>query len=171
MSELNGPIEPGGSQHPLMLAYWGSTGALPKLTLDLARAANREGLNFRLSISAENELFDQISSANSPLLVVPTFKHKLGAIGALSALYRLRRDLQSQLRNDGTQAFVSLMSHVWSPLAAPLIRRAGVRHVVVVHDADAHPGDATGLINRWLLKEAEMADRVVTLSSHVAEKL
>ena len=46
-----------------------------------------------------------------------------------------------------------------------------MRYVVVVHDAAAHPGDVTGIVNRWLLRDAARADLVVTLSAHVARQL
>ena len=62
------------------------------------------------------------------------------------------------------------MPHVWTPLLSRR-RLPGVRYVVIVHDADAHPGDRTGLVNRWLLRDAARADLVVTLSAHVARQL
>jgi glycosyltransferase involved in cell wall biosynthesis len=63
------------------------------------------------------------------------------------------------------------MSHIWSPLAVPVIRRAGVRHVVIVHDADRHPGDRSGLVIDWVMREAARADHVVTLTEAVARRL
>ena len=62
------------------------------------------------------------------------------------------------------------MPHVWTPLLSRR-RLRGVRYVVVVHDAAAHPGDVTGLVNRWLLRDAARADLIVTLSAHVARQL
>jgi glycosyltransferase involved in cell wall biosynthesis len=56
-------------------------------------------------------------------------------------------------------------------MMVPVIRQAGVRHVVVLHDADRHPGDRTGIVNGWLMREARAADRIVTLSHFVAERL
>lgn len=63
------------------------------------------------------------------------------------------------------------MPHIWSPLFVPTIKRAHARHVVVVHDADPHPGDHNGIATRWLLREAQLADHVVTLSQHVKQRL
>jgi glycosyltransferase involved in cell wall biosynthesis len=53
----------------------------------------------------------------------------------------------------------------------PILKRAGVRHTVIVHDADPHKGDSTALINRWLMREAQSADAVVTLTTAVAQRL
>ena len=63
------------------------------------------------------------------------------------------------------------MSHVWTPLLADSIRRTGVRYVVIVHDAADHPGDATAMVNWWLIRDALKADEVVTLSAYVRSAL
>lgn len=63
------------------------------------------------------------------------------------------------------------MSHVWTPLLADSIRRTGARYVVIVHDAADHPGDATAMVNSWLMRDALKADEVVTLSAYVRSRL
>lgn len=157
---------------PLMLAYWGRRGALCRFTYNLAGiAASREHPAMTVSISRSNELSDAFAQLGDFVFPVDTFSAAAGAFVAVPALVRLRRRLADRLARDNTRAFVSLMSHVWSPLTMPVIRRAGVRHVVVVHDADPHPGDRTAIVNRWLLREARAADRIVTLSQAVADRL
>jgi len=52
-----------------------------------------------------------------------------------------------------------------------MLRQAGIRHTVIIHDADPHVGDRTAWVNRWLLREVKMADQVVTLTASVAERL
>lgn len=155
-----------------MLSYWGTNGGLPKLTLDLARCvASQEKVPCTFSLSRSNELIDECAFLGGNLFAVQTFKNKWRILIDSKSVIDLRNKLREQFRRDNTKAFVSLMSHVWSPLVAPVIRKAGVRHVVVVHDADPHPGDHYALINRWLLREARMADHVVTLSKFVAQRL
>jgi glycosyltransferase involved in cell wall biosynthesis len=83
----------------------------------------------------------------------------------------MRRALAQRIQEDGAQAFVSLMSHIWSPLMRPVLKKEGVRHTVIVHDADPHQGDRTAWVNRWLLREAQAADQVVTLTHAVAKRL
>ena len=82
----------------------------------------------------------------------------------------LQRRLEEAIEEHGIGTIVVLMPHVWTPLLSRS-RLRGVRYVVVVHDAAAHPGDVTGLVNRWLLRDAARADLVVTLSAHVARQL
>lgn len=164
--------EPSTSERPLMLAYWGRRGALPKLTLDLARiVALQDSIRCSFSLSTSNELFEQFKLLGNDLFPIRAFTKNSNALFTFKPLLELRYRLKERFRHDSTRAFVSLMPHVWSPFVAPVIRRAGVRHIVVVHDADPHPGDHSGLSTRWLLREAAMADRVITLSKFVAHRL
>ena len=159
-------------ERPLMLAYWGAFGGLPKLTLELAQAASASRtVQCSIAISRSNELYHAYDSLGDALFAVPTFRNKPGAFLNWQSLSKLRSGLGERFRRDNTRAYVSLAPHVWSPLLGPVIRRAGVRHVVVAHDASAHPGDVYGPVNRWLLREAVSADQVITLSNFVARGL
>ena len=160
------------SKRPLMLAYWGRYGALPQMTLELARASQRAGREGQttISVSTSNELFDQYLSFGEAVFPVITYPSALSAANYRAA-GRVRVSLKKRLQEDGTRAFVTLMPHVWSPIAAPILKKAGVRHTVIVHDADPHRGDSTALINRWLMREAQSADQVVSLTAAVAERL
>jgi glycosyltransferase involved in cell wall biosynthesis len=165
-------IESTRNERPLMLAYWGGSGGLPKLTLDLARhAAAQDSIHCTFSLSNSNELIEDYAFLGDGLFAIQTFKSKWRVLVDSKSVIDLRIRLSEQFRRHNTKAFVSLMSHVWSPLVAPVIRKAGVRHVVVVHDADPHPGDRYALVNRWLLREATGADHVITLSKFVAQRL
>lgn len=42
---------------------------------------------------------------------------------------------------------------------------------MIVHDAKGHPGDSNGMIRRWLLREANAVDHIITLSHAVANQL
>jgi glycosyltransferase involved in cell wall biosynthesis len=160
------------SRRPLMFAYWGRYGALPQFTLELAEACRRlgHGSQTTFSISMSNELFHKYDSFGDAILPVETYS-TAGASLDPTGLLKLRRTLMRRLLADGTRAFVTLMPHVWSPLVAPMLRKAGIRHIVVIHDADPHLGDRTAWVNRWLLREARGADHVVTLTNSVAEGL
>jgi glycosyltransferase involved in cell wall biosynthesis len=155
-----------------MLAYWGRRGALCRFTYNLAATATARGRPaVSVSISRSNELFAEFAQLGDVVAPVDTFSSPYGAITALPSVMRLRRSLAEQFAEHGTRAFVSLMPHVWSPLTASVIRRAGVRHIVVAHDAVPHRGDRTAIASRWLLHEARAADQVVALSQAVADRL
>ena len=157
---------------PLMLAYWGRYGGLPQLTLELGRASKRldQLSDTTISVSAMNELFKEYEIFGEAIFKVDTYATPIGSLDPV-ALIKLRRAVWARLAEDGTRFFVNLMPHVWSPVVTPMLRQAGIRHTVIIHDADPHLGDRTALINRWLLREAKLADRVVTLTKSVAERL
>jgi glycosyltransferase involved in cell wall biosynthesis len=151
---------------PLFL-YLGRRGALSAFTLELARAAGERAV---FCISRQNELHDAIAAAGAPVVAVDTFASHIGAILRLQRLLALQRRLESAVAEHGIGSIVVLMPHVWTPLLRRR-RLPGLRYVVIVHDADRHPGDRRGLVNRWLLRDAARADCVVTLSAHVARRL
>ena len=165
-----GPTIAPSSSRPLMLAYWGRYGAMPQFTLELAEACRRlgHGSQTTFSISTSNELFHKYDSLADAILPVETYSTARASLDPTSLL-KLRRTVMRRVLADGTRAFVTLMPHVWSPLVAPMLRKAGIRHIVVIHDADPHLGDRTAWVNRWLLREARGADHVVTLTNSVAE--
>src|SRR6476646_7694305 len=123
-------------ERPLMFSYLGTSGALPKFTLDLARIAlTQHKIPCTFMVSSSNELIEPLRFLQPDLFAVRTFKNKWRSITNWSTYIGLRARLKERFSRDKTQVYVSLMSHVWSPLIAPVVRRAGVRHVVLVHDA------------------------------------
>jgi glycosyltransferase involved in cell wall biosynthesis len=153
----------------ILFAYWGRRGALSRFTLNLARTCQDMcELDATISVSRQNEIFDQFLPLGPKLLPVTTFEAPLGAVTGAVRIPRLCRDLLQRVASHRIQAIVTLLPHVWSPLITPVIRRSSVRYVTVVHDAVPHVGDRTGLATNWLLRDARAADLVVALSSAVA---
>lgn len=159
---------PASAQKRVLLVYLGRRGALSEISLELARTSPERMV---LVVSRQNELFAEIAAAGAPVVAVDTFESGHGALVNLPRVPLLRRRVTEAIREHGADTVIVLMPHVWTPLIAPAIKRAGARYVVVVHDADPHPGDLTALVHRWLLRDARLADRVVTLSEHVTMRL
>lgn len=153
----------------ILFLYLGRRGALARLTLDVAQAL-ADMPDHRLVVAASNELAEQCRAAGTHVDVVDTFEGGLGAL-RVDRYWALRRALGALIARHRIDAVVVLMSHVWTPLIAAAVKRAGARYVVVTHDAEAHPGDPTAVLTDWLLRDARAADRVVALSRHVAERL
>jgi glycosyltransferase involved in cell wall biosynthesis len=156
----------------VLFAYWGRRGALSRFTLNLARACQDiPNLDATISVSRQNEMFEQFLPFGPALLPVNTFASAVGALANPLRLLRLRRDILHRLARDRARALVTLMPHVWSPLVAPAVRRIGVRYLTIIHDADPHTGDPTSIVHGWLLRDARHADLVITLSESVAARL
>lgn len=152
--------------------YWGRRGAMPRFGLELLRATlGRSDLSATISIALQNELIEQYRALGVPIDVVDTFDRGIGALGRAWRLPLLRRKLVRGLRSEKCDVVVNLMPHVWTPFVVPAIQAAGIRYATIVHDAARHPGDPSGLVHDWCLREADRSDLVITLSGAVAGQL
>lgn len=152
--------------------YWGRRGAMPRFGLELLRAsAERNDIDASASLSLQNELLQEYRTLGVPLHIVDTFKRGIGAITEAWRLPGLRKSLVRGLRAAQCDVVVNLMPHVWTPYLVPAIQAAGMRHVTIVHDAYRHPGDPTGLMHDWCMREVARSDLVVTLSESVSQQL
>ena len=153
-------------------AYWGRRGGGARMALDLAHAAVRHpGLSPTISISHGNELFAEFEALGPALFAIDTFASGHGALTRAWRIPALRRALRERLARDRTQAFVTLMPHVWSAALAPAVTRMGIPYTTIVHDGASHPGDRTGLVHGVLMRDCRHADLIVTLSKAVAHAL
>lgn len=156
----------------VIFLYWGRRGGLTPYVLGVHRAALAEpGIAPLLCVSRQNDDFAAYSSVGNSVIGVDTFRGGAGALGAAWRIPLLRGQLARLVRDRGIELAVTLMPHVWSAFVATAIRGAGARYVSIIHDAAAHPGDRTGLVNDLLLRDARVADRVVTLSESVREHI
>jgi len=144
---------------------------MTQLARDLIQAGDEVGIHCSISLSQHNLGVASFRHLGSRLVDVPTFQRgwaiAAGVWRAVSAWRRLREGI---IRNRSDCAVI-LMPHVWSPLIVPRLKAAGIPVAVIIHDARGHLGDATGQVNRWLLKAGYQADVVVTLSQVVSANL
>jgi glycosyltransferase involved in cell wall biosynthesis len=156
--------------HVLFL-YLGRRG-LSRFTLELARSvAAMKHVRATFCVSRQNEMFPAFASVGCGVLPVDTFARASGALVHGYRVPKLCRAVLDELGRQRSTAVITLMPHVWTPLIAPLIRRRGYRYLTVFHDAQPHPGDLSGLINGWSMRDARDANAVVTLSRSVASAL
>jgi glycosyltransferase involved in cell wall biosynthesis len=155
----------------VMFTYWGRRGALSDFTLELGQevVANYPAT---ISISCFNELYDEFSAFGESLFSVSTFDSTFGALTSLGNIFRLRRACFDRFTSDRTRVVINLIPHVWFPAVMPIMKRMGIKHVSVVHDANHHPGDPSGIFTTpMFLRQVRAADHAVTLSRHVQEIL
>ncbi len=155
-----------------MFLYWGRRG-LTQFALEAARAARSDPrMIATISVSRQNEDFRAFAEFDADLFPVDTFWTNSGVVGQAWRIPVLRQRLYQRLQQDRTQVVVDLLPHVWSPFIAPVIRAAGVRYVVLIHDADAHPGDHRTVSVKILLdRTMRDADQILTLSHAVSDRL
>ncbi|MFZ4604528.1 MAG: glycosyltransferase family 4 protein [Caulobacterales bacterium] len=152
----------------LLIVYWGRRGPIARLGLDMmaAAAANPE-VDAWFSASPENELSEALQSLGARYAPVSTYRRAAGAL-RFDRLATARAALHRTVAEHAIDTVVTLMPHVWTPIAASGLSQLGARHVVVIHDAETHPGDPSGWIARYADTAARHADLVVYLSRAVA---
>jgi glycosyltransferase involved in cell wall biosynthesis len=167
-----GSPPPSMSDLRIMFMYWGRRG-LSRFIRGLATevtVADPYG-QATISLSRQNEEVSSFEHLGPRLFLVDTFTATRGALTQAWRVPVLRRDLVARLKNDRTHAVIDLMPHVWSPLVVSAIQGAGVRYICVLHDADSHPRDRSGVVTPFLRRAAYQADHVVTLSHAVGRRL
>lgn len=156
----------------VMFLCWGRRGAAVTLARAVGQAAvTIAGVSPTICVSRQNEEFSSFATFGDALMPVDTFRSGRGALTGFWRVPQLRRQLADRIVRDRIRAVVTIMPHVWTPFMVGAVRDAGARYVTIVHDAEAHPGDPTAIVNRLLLAEARRADRVVTLSEAVRNRL
>jgi glycosyltransferase involved in cell wall biosynthesis len=155
----------------VLVWQWGRRGAGPRFAAELARAFRAvPGTEALLSLSSGAEL---LASPDRPRcdLRMATYGSLPGFLSRLARTPLVLPGLVAWLRQHQVDVALCAMPAPMDLVMATALRWAGIPFAVVVHDADAHPGDRFPLqitLQRWLVREAS---GVVALSSHVAERL
>jgi len=155
----------------VMFTYWGRRGALSDFMLELGQevVANYPAT---ISVSCFNELYDEFRRFGVALFPVSTFESTFGALTSLRNVFRLRQACFDRFTADRTRVVVNLIPHVWFPAVMPIMKKMGIKHISVVHDANHHPGDPSTIFTTpMFLRQARAADHAVALSRHVQEML
>lgn len=155
----------------ISLLYLGRRGALPTFTLELSRALVNQGHRVQLLLSEMVAHATDFMALDADTSFLPTFSRAHGAISQVAKLPRLRARTDDLIRAFEPEVVIETMAHVWSPALESVLKKRGVPRATIIHDARAHPGDPTALVTDWLVASSLRADRIVTLSRHVAEQL
>ncbi|WP_237180923.1 glycosyltransferase family 4 protein [Roseomonas haemaphysalidis] len=152
----------------VLLWYWGRRGGGAQFALSLARGlAAVPGTEVALSISREGDLAAGFAALGLPCDAVPTYSGAPGFLLGTARVPGLARRLARQARDFRADVVLSAMPHLWTPLVAPVLKRAGIAFVPVLHDAAPHPGDPALLWHWRLRRELAAARGAVVLSAAV----
>ena len=161
---------PNHSKTPVALVYWGRLGAGAALMKQIAEAMARDvRFDLYLSPSLHSELPPEFPAAR--LLPIRTFAGFAGFLARTLILPLTVRRLIRDLKARNVRAIVTVMPHVWGRALQRAASRAGIRTLLIVHDADPHPGERRPLLDRLVRQEIRGSDRIVTFSDHVADRL
>ncbi len=155
----------------ILVWQWGRHGAGPRFAAELARSLRRvPGTEAVLSLAATAEIL-RTSDPPDCDLPVRTYSNGLGFVARMALSPFARAGLAARLRALRPDVAICAMPAPLDLAMASALRRAGIPFVVVVHDADPHPGDRFPLqivLQRALVAKA---DALVALSGHVADRL
>jgi glycosyltransferase involved in cell wall biosynthesis len=155
----------------VLVWQWGRRGAGPRFAAELA-ATMRElpGHDGALSLSAQAEL---LHSRAAPLCELPfsTYSSLAGFLLRLPAAPFQIGPLAARIRALAPDVAICGMPAALDLLMAAALSRAGVPFLVVVHDADVHPGDGRPLQMLLQRRLVRRADGVIVLTGYVAGRL
>ncbi|HSU06198.1 MAG TPA: glycosyltransferase family 4 protein [Acetobacteraceae bacterium] len=155
----------------VLVWQWGRRGAGPRFAAHLADGFDRlPGVSALLSLSTGAEL---LLGPDPPRCDLPvrTYSGTLGLIRRMLGAPVLIAGLAAQLRAAAPDIAICAMPGPLDLLCLAALRRVGVPSAIIVHDADAHPGDGFPLLMTLQRRLIRRADAVVALSSHVADRL
>jgi glycosyltransferase involved in cell wall biosynthesis len=155
----------------VLVWQWGRFGGAPRFACQLAGGLTElPGVKVHLSLSRDAEILRENTEIHCDL-PVDTYTTVIGLIGrvllapfTVPALARRIRDLAPDLA-------VCALPGPLDLLMATALRRLKIPFVVLVHDADAHPGDGFPLQMRLQRQLCGRASAVAVLSGHVGDRL
>ena len=155
----------------VLVWQWGRRGAGPRFAAHLADGFNRlPGVSGLLSLSSGAEL---LHGPDAPRCDLPmrTYASTAGLICRVLRSPGLVAQLTRRIRALRPAFAIGAMPGPLDLLFLAALRRTGVPVAIIVHDAEAHPGDGFPLLMTLQRQLIRRADAVVALSSHVAERL
>jgi glycosyltransferase involved in cell wall biosynthesis len=155
----------------VLVWQWGRRGGGPLFATSLADGLRLiPGTEVLLSLSASAEVLQGSAPAYCDLPVA-TYAGPAGFAWRLVQAPLTMRWLARRLAALRPDVAICAMPGPLDLLMLSALRRIRVPAVVVVHDADAHPGEVSPLLMYLQRRLMHRADAVATLSEHVAARL
>jgi glycosyltransferase involved in cell wall biosynthesis len=157
-------------QTAIALVYWGRLGAGAALMSQIAEAMEQDPrFTLYVSPSLQSEIPPAFPTAR--LLPVETFTGPVSLLLRTLLLPLIVRRLIRRLAAAKVEAIVTVMPHIWGHALQRAARSVGIRTILIVHDADPHPGETRPVFDWLVCREIRRSDRIVTFSDHVANRL
>jgi glycosyltransferase involved in cell wall biosynthesis len=161
----------GDAPSRVLVWQWGRFGGAPRFAVHLAEGlAELPNVEVSLSLSGGAEILREAAPPKCDL-VVETYASLLGFLIRLATLPFGIAALARRVGALRPDIAICAQPGPLDLLMAAALRRLRIPFVVVVHDADAHPGDGFPL--QMVLQRAlcRQANAVAALTSHVGDRL
>ncbi len=155
----------------ILVWQWGRRGAGPRVAVNLAEGLRQVGgVRVVLSLSTGAEILRAAAPPHCDL-PVGTYESAGGFLFRLARWPALTEPLARRLRRLEVDAAICAMPAPLDLVMMGALRRARIPAVVVIHDADTHPGDGRPFQMALQRRQARRADALVALTGHVADRL
>ncbi len=159
----------------VLVWQWGRHGAGPRVAVEMAAGfAALPGCVVALSLSTGAEILGgAVEGMAAPVVALPvaTYRSVLGYVVRMLTRRLRQPRLRRRVRALRPDVAICAMPGPLDLEMASVLRSLRIPFLVVVHDADRHPGDGSAvqmLLQRRLIAQA---DALVALSDHVARRL
>ena len=155
----------------VLVWHWGRFGGHPRFAARLADGFRAlPDTTVTLSLSRQAEI---MAGAHKPTCELPisTYRNHLGFLARLLGGPFMALGLVLRLRRNRPALAVCAAPGPLDAVMLLALRLLGTRLVVIVHDADSHPGDGMPFLMPLQRMLCRRADRLVALSTHVARRL
>lgn len=153
------------SKSHIGIVYLGVRGGGAQLTYQLLEEFQEINLNSHLLLSSGNELLQTYTGAHS-LTIFKSFKRKLLYLVPLSKQSPYFHAYIKMLKESQVKIVLFTMAHPLNIQLMAMLRKEGIRTVILVHDLQRHPGELWPS-RRYIKKFISNSDVVITLSSFV----
>jgi len=157
----------------VLILYWGRRGGglryTQKLTEELARSSSID-VYASFSDNADKDV-DFSFLQDDRCINVSTYSNIFQFIVASFFLPLKALRVISFLRRNQIEVVISSMHHLWNPIIAAFIKLAGLKYVLVVHDAKPHSGERSFISSFLLYLDIRQAHRLIALSDNVWKEL
>ncbi|MBC07609.1 glycosyltransferase family 4 protein [Thalassospira sp.] len=157
----------------VLIWHWGRRGGGPKYTLELSKElAKIDQLELHLSLSRQSELYSKFSDVSAfGRFDISTYNSVFGFVAGLIRLPWIKYKFFKYLKDNDIDIVVCTMDHLWNWSIVGAFAKFHVKYVLVVHDANRHPGEDQ-LWRRLLLDyDIRKSDGAIVLTSSVGNSL
>jgi glycosyltransferase involved in cell wall biosynthesis len=156
----------------VLVWQWGRFGVGARYALEMAQALSEEcGHETLLSLAEGAELMQDPAMRSAVDLPLHTYANTQEFLRRSIFIRRVLRPIEERLRADPPDAAIVTMMGYWDIFLIRRLRALGVPVVVMLHDAELHPGDRLHVMVRLQRRLVRMSTGVVTLTDFVARQL
>jgi glycosyltransferase involved in cell wall biosynthesis len=153
----------------ILVWQWGRYGTGARYALELAQTLKTEcGHETLLSLAGGSELLRDPDLRGAVALPIETYSGAGQFLWRSFNIERILRPIVARIEAAPPDAAIVTMMGYWDIFLARHLRRMGVPVVVVLHDAEVHPGDQFHFAVHLQRRLTRMSEGVITLTDFVA---